>query len=34
MHEKEVSRVPVVSDDKLVGIVSRNDVLRAILASG
>jgi CBS domain-containing protein len=33
MHEKDVSRVPVVSDGKLAGIVSRNDVLRAILAS-
>ena len=33
MHEKNVSRLPVVSDGKLVGIVSRNDVLRAILAS-
>ena len=34
MHEKDVSRLPVVSDGKPVGIVSRNDVLRAILASG
>ena len=32
MHEKDVSRVPVVSTGMLVGIVSRNDVLRAILA--
>ena len=33
MHEKDVSRLPVVNDGTLVGIVSRNDVLRAILAS-
>jgi CBS domain-containing protein len=33
MHEKDVSRLPVARDGKLVGIVSRNDVLRAILAS-
>jgi CBS domain-containing protein len=34
MHEHDVSRLPVVSDDRLVGIVSRNDVLRALLNSG
>jgi CBS domain-containing protein len=33
MHEKDVSRLPVVSDGRLVGIVSGTDVLRAILAS-
>ena len=33
MHEKDVARLPVVGDGKLVGIVSRNDVVRAILAS-
>jgi len=33
MHEHDVSRVPVVHDGRLVGIVSRNDVLRAIILS-
>jgi CBS domain-containing protein len=33
MHEHEVSRLPVVHDGRLVGIVSRNDVLRAIVIS-
>ena len=33
MHEKDVSRLPVANAGRLVGIVSRNDVLRAILAS-
>lgn len=32
MHEKDISRVPIVNDGRLVGIVSRNDVLRAILS--
>ena len=34
MHEHDVSRLPVVNGGRLVGIVSRNDVLRAILSSG
>jgi len=33
MHEHDVSRLPVVNDERLVGIVSRNDVLRAIVLS-
>jgi CBS domain-containing protein len=33
MHEHDVSRLPVVHDGRLVGIVSRNDVLRAIILS-
>ena len=31
MHDHVVSRLPVVSDERLVGIVSRTDILRAIL---
>jgi len=34
MHDKGVSRLPVVNDGRLVGIISQNDVVRAILASG
>jgi len=34
MHENDKSRLPVVHEGKLVGLVSRNDVLRAILHSG
>lgn len=35
MHDHDVSRIPVVDDDgRLLGIVARNDVLRAILAGG
>jgi CBS domain-containing protein len=32
MHKYDVSRLPVVADGALEGIVSRNDILRAILA--
>jgi CBS domain-containing protein len=31
MHDHDVSRLPVVRDDRLVGVISRNDILRAIL---
>jgi CBS domain-containing protein len=31
MHDHEVSRLPVVRDGRLAGIVSRTDILRAIL---
>ncbi len=30
MLERRVNRIPIVEDDKLVGIVTRNDALRAI----
>jgi CBS domain-containing protein len=33
MHDKDVSRLPVVRDGVLVGIVARADVLRAIVQS-
>ena len=32
MHEHDISRLPVVADTGLVGIVARVDVLRTILA--
>ena len=34
MHEGNVSRLPVVRDGRLVGIVSRGDVLKAIVQKG
>ena len=33
MHEHEVSRLPVTSGGKLVGIVARGDILRAVMGS-
>ncbi|MBW3626010.1 MAG: CBS domain-containing protein [Actinobacteria bacterium] len=34
MHDYEVSRLPVVSDGKVVGIVARGDILRAVMGAG
>jgi len=34
LHEHNVSRLPVVRDGKLVGIVSRGDILREIVKKG
>ena len=33
MHERKVSRLPVVEGDRLVGIVARGDLLRALIAA-
>lgn len=33
MHEHNLSRLPVVSDGALVGIIARGDILRAIVES-
>jgi len=34
MHEHHLSRLPVVRDDQLVGIVSRGDILKEIVKKG
>lgn len=31
MHERDVSRLPVIDDGRLVGIVARGDLLRALI---
>jgi CBS domain-containing protein len=33
MHDRDVAQLPVVRDGRLVGVISRTDVLRAILGS-
>ena len=32
MHDHDVSRLPVVRDGRLVGIIARTDIVRAIVA--
>jgi CBS domain-containing protein len=32
MHERNVSRLPVIRDGKLVGIIARGDVVRSLVA--
>ena len=34
LHEHDVSRLPVVRDGNLVGIVSRGDILKEIVKKG
>lgn len=34
MHEHEVSRLPVTSGGRLVGIIARGDILRAVMGAG
>lgn len=33
MHERKVSRLPVIDDGRLVGIVARGDLLRALIST-
>jgi len=33
MQENEINRIPVLRDDRLVGIVTRNDIVRAMVHS-
>ncbi len=33
MHEHDVSRLPVVTDGRLVGIIARGDILRSMISS-
>jgi CBS domain-containing protein len=33
MHDKDIGHMPVVRDGRVVGMVTRNDLLRAILSS-
>jgi CBS domain-containing protein len=34
MHDHDVSRLPVVVDGRVVGIVARGDILRAVMGAG